>query len=325
MLPGPILILKQNQWKPSKSSKTEINIDGFDDLGQWYVASPAEWTGANTVFFGAQITTSMPLDAVYKLMKDAKAGKSSEVYASGLSKKNSNIHIVQKQDFADAKLTDIKENDITDDFLGFFTLLVSYAKSTKDMKPSEGPKHSLSVMPRTDFAAMYAMFKAKIEPQYQGGCWDLYSIVKALAKKQGDGGSGTDSRYSGDQLDTQTFKWTPPAHEAAPGSDIDLDQIPANSMQPAPIPPPPPPPAGKSSKRGSDIADPDIPTASGIVPSWPGSGTDLLTGTLAVKKWLDGIQDNDKDYIAGMEGALRFGQVGQLGMISGEEVPRNRS
>ena len=111
----------------------------------------------------------MPLEAIYQLFVDLKGDgiSSNAIMAEG--SKRDNIHVVRREDFRLLGLTGFKPADITDDLLGFLSLVVSYAKATRRMQAKDGPKHSLSVMPRTDFAAMYELVRKKIEPQYQGG------------------------------------------------------------------------------------------------------------------------------------------------------------
>ena len=299
----------QEEWKPNQKDGTRLNIKGFESYGPWAVKQPDVWWGAKSLLFGKQITTSMPLAAVYKMMKDVKSGKGSKLYSSISNKKKANIHIVEERDFADAELHKIRSSDITDDMLGFFSLLVSYAKATKDMKASEGPKHSLSIMPRTDFVTMYKMFDAKLKAQYEGGCSSLFDIVQKLARKDGDGGRGVDRDFNDDQLDKATFKWLPPKLEPISGAAVQ-----EQNPKPIPVPPPMPPPLPKKpAKRSGDEDDGDVSSSEGIRPSWPGSNTDIHSGTLSVRKWLDRIQDNDQDCLAGFESKLRYGQVGQLG------------
>ena len=59
--------------------------------------------------------------------------------------------ITKKDDFKSFKK--IKSKDVTDKFLEYFSLLSSYCVLAKFNAPEEGPKRSLSVLPRTDFAA----------------------------------------------------------------------------------------------------------------------------------------------------------------------------
>ena len=170
------------------------------------------------------------------------------------------------------------------------------------MLPEQGPKHSLSIMPRTDFATMYGLVKDKLKAQLE--CMDLYQIVKALAKMQGDG-RGKDNNYNGDQLDRQTFKWKPKAKESVSGDDFDGDEgtNPVGGGVPPPPPPPPPlpPPFGPISRHVRRL-DP-----AGLDPA------DLSSGTLPVEKWLQAIQNAGIDLVALMEKELRYGQVGRLG------------
>lgn len=288
-----LIIHVKEKWQPSQQSQTKIDIKGYEQYGEWSVQSLSTWGGAKSTVWGRQLTVPMPLEAIYKLMVDLKRdGKTNPILSS---QKKDAIHIVRKEDFAAAELHEI--TSITDDLLGFFSLVVSYAKATRRMQAQDGPKHSLSIMPRTDFAAMYSLVSSKIKPQYSD-CWDLFQIVKALAAFDGDGTAGKDKSWSGDQLDTATFKWIPVKQDSVSGDNFAGDS--GQAAAPAPPPPAPalPPKKPGKSKRVDAGDAPDL---------------DLSGGTLKVQTWLKAIQDTNKDLIAAMEKALRYGQVGQLG------------
>ncbi|KAL9599611.1 MAG: hypothetical protein Q9179_003502 [Wetmoreana sp. 5 TL-2023] len=186
----------------------------------------------------------MPLAAVYQLFVVVKkyGRSSSDIFADV---KKDAIHVVSKEDFTELRLDAIKSQGITDDLQGFLSVVISYAKATRRMKPEDGPKHSLSIMPRADFVAMYKFVKDKIEPQYQDGCYDLYTIIKELARIKGDLSNERDNMYDGDQLDQQSFKWKPLQKESTFGSDFDGDEgvDPVTPPPPPATPLPPPPPS----------------------------------------------------------------------------------
>ncbi|KAI4282248.1 MAG: hypothetical protein L6R38_003080 [Xanthoria sp. 2 TBL-2021] len=190
-------------------------------------------------------------------------------------------------------------------------------------------------MPRTNFVAMYKLVKDKLEPQYEKGSSDLYTIVKELARMKGDGSNAKDESYDGDQLDRQIFQWIP--KDKKPNTDPTADPVPQLPPPPPGLPPPPPglpppppsiPPPPPSQLPGAPppMSIPRDPNTSpkqrranlesGSVPVDPRaepSDFDMSLGLLPIEKWLTKIQINDRDLVAEMESVHRFGQVGRLG------------
>ncbi|KAL2011193.1 hypothetical protein VTN00DRAFT_3911 [Thermoascus crustaceus] len=74
---------------------------------------------------------------------------------------------------------------VKDDALGFFLLVLSYAKSAEQVQPDTSPKMRTSIMPRTNFAKMFELIK----PGIPHGLNDkfLYDIVKILACYRNEG------------------------------------------------------------------------------------------------------------------------------------------
>ncbi|KAF2251488.1 hypothetical protein BU26DRAFT_518139 [Trematosphaeria pertusa] len=101
----------------------------------------------------------MPLEAILKILGDTKS-ETPNPFASGEARYGSRIKILTKDDFV--SFTKIKANDITDEFLGYFSLLASYCVLADSSDPREGPKRLLPIMPHTDFVAQYTKF---IEPK----------------------------------------------------------------------------------------------------------------------------------------------------------------
>ncbi|KAI4258082.1 MAG: hypothetical protein L6R42_005303 [Xanthoria sp. 1 TBL-2021] len=292
----------------------ETEWERFQNLGEWSVQQPNEWRGTDVNNFGRQMTVAMPLEAVYHLLADVKGNVPSRK----------------------ACLDQISPSD---DLLGFLSLVVSYAKATRRMQAKDGPKHSLCIMPRTNFVAMYKLIKDKLEPQYEKGSIDLYTIVKDLARMKGDGSNTRDESYDGDQLDGQMFQWVP--KNKKPDTALIADTVPQPPPSPGLPPPPPgqpppppsipPPPPSQlpgapppvSFPRDPNIIRNNIELMDLTANIEPGSAPlnrraepsdfDMSLGLLPVEKWLTKIQNNDRDLVAEMESEYRFGQVGRLG------------
>ena len=136
----------------------------------------------------------MPLESLLEILRDTKDKKDNPL-ASKLTRNSEKITILKKDDFK--PFGKIKSEDITDDFLGYFSLLTSYCVLAKANDPREGPKRSLPIMPRTDFVAQYIQFvEQKLEAQFCDGKTSLYDIVQQV--------SGRDGNLAGER-----FSWTP--------------------------------------------------------------------------------------------------------------------
>ena len=86
------------------------------------------------------------------------------------------------KDFFQAKPNGISSDTVKDDVLGFFSLVVSYAKGAKDEEEDTSPKEIISLMPRTDWTNLFN----QVKPAVPG---TLYDIVNILACYSGSGSS----------------------------------------------------------------------------------------------------------------------------------------
>lgn len=100
----------------------------------------------------------MPLEGLLEILSDTKAKKDNPL-VSKETRYSDKIIILKKDDFK--SFDKIKSEDITDEFLGYFSLLTSYCVVAKYNDLKEGPKRSLPIMPRTDFVAQYMQFVEK--------------------------------------------------------------------------------------------------------------------------------------------------------------------
>lgn len=78
------------------------------------------------------------------------------------------------KDFFQSKPNGISSDSVKDDVLGFFSLVVLYAKSAKVEEDDDSPKDLLSIMPRTDFTNLFKQVKPAVPGK-------LYDIVSTLA------------------------------------------------------------------------------------------------------------------------------------------------
>lgn len=132
----------------------------------------------------------MPLAAVLQILHDTKESVPKALASKG-SINRPKLKIPTKKDFG--SLQKIKESDLTDEFLGYFSLLATYCVLANIGDRKDGPKRLVNIMPRTDFSAQYNEF---VEPKLKEQLKDrsLYDIVKAISS-------------SGHGLAKETFKW----------------------------------------------------------------------------------------------------------------------
>ena len=186
--------LLQGDWAPCRAKGCKVTIDGFDNLGPWWVKWPEfDPVDPATLTFDPQVTTAMPLGAVLNILSDTKSKTLNPL--TNMLVDGSQIRILTRKDFS--SFSKINKKDITDDFLGFFSLLTSYCVLAGISHPDDGPKRSLLIMPRTDFATQYTAFiEPKLKKQLSKKKASLYNIVQQV--------SG-----AGSNLDKLAFKWTP--------------------------------------------------------------------------------------------------------------------
>ena len=158
----------------------------------------------------------MPMEGVLQVLKDGKAQVDSDVLINKGQAYNQKIIVVTEDSFQ--SFGRIRRIDINDEFLGFFSLLISYCVAASEGEAAHGPKRGLNLMPRTNFLTMYNTFaQAKLRNQFVLGT-SLYDIVDVIAKLE-----------PGRNLDIakMKFKWIPQdlrnhIDETWPGKDDDM-------------------------------------------------------------------------------------------------------
>ena len=102
----------------------------------------------------------------------------------GYCREGACINLVTK-DYFKSKPNYIDETKLTDDVLGFLTLVLSYAKAAKikDLKPDQSPKQLLSFMPRTELNTIYGQVKSKIP----GDLFTLHDTLACYTTSEVDG------------------------------------------------------------------------------------------------------------------------------------------
>jgi hypothetical protein len=162
-------------------------IEGIDC--KWEVTNPensGDVGNGNICRFAPQATAPMPLEAIQDLFGKATTRPQGKTYALLPGPQQKNLVYVTKDFFqASSPPGGLQGDSLKDDVLGFFSLVVSYAKANKcpeDEDPTECRSSikdlTTSIMPRNDFTSMYKLLKTQnAMPSIQGSLWDLVATL----------------------------------------------------------------------------------------------------------------------------------------------------
>lgn len=137
----------------------------------WTVVLPEKRGAAGNREWAMQVTAPLPLEAIHDLFRKAVADGFSPLLA--LYRPARGMVYVTK-DFFQAKPNGISSDSVKDDMLGFFSLVISYAKGALTVPNGDSPKNIITIMPRTDWTNLFSQVKSAISGS-------LYDIVKILA------------------------------------------------------------------------------------------------------------------------------------------------
>ncbi|KAJ5587661.1 uncharacterized protein N7459_003426 [Penicillium hispanicum] len=164
-------------WNPS-AEMTDNTVDVADSpCNPWTITEPSEGKDIKDVTWAPQITVAMPLKAINYIFTQRTA--SNLPLLPKIARANQNMVTVTSE-FFQASPNGISASSVGDDVLGFFSLVLTYAKAA-DKMDNESPKYLSSIMPRTDFTTMFSLVKSKVPGT-------LYDLVNTLAcyKNNGD-------------------------------------------------------------------------------------------------------------------------------------------
>ena len=117
----------------------------------------------------------MPLEALYSLMKEQVSTSTNLNILDGATNSIKKYLIVVTQSYFQSNTNGIDKTKVTDDVLGFCSLVLSYAKAASDALRADGsPKLRLTFMPRTEFNTIFQQVKSKIPG-------DLFTLFNSLA------------------------------------------------------------------------------------------------------------------------------------------------
>ena len=135
---------------------------------------PERRKGINKVEWAPQVTVPMPLEGIQWLIENPKpCGLDLKLYRPG----NQQVKVLP--DFFKTSPGGVTQNDVRNrpDVLGFFSIILTYAKAAGELKKNQSPKFYSTIMPRTDFTTIFqTQGISQVIPKAH-----LYEIVKALA------------------------------------------------------------------------------------------------------------------------------------------------
>lgn len=158
------------------------NIDG-NNCNPWKVTQP---TIFNPEFLGwsVQATAPLPFEAISDLFAAAIDRPVTSPLLPGIRPEKNKVSVTSK--FFQSSPNGISSGSVKQDVLGFFSLVVSYAKKASSTSPPNysetSPKNIISIMPRTEFVTLYAQVNGALP-----GSDTLYNLVKVLACYKNDG------------------------------------------------------------------------------------------------------------------------------------------
>lgn len=166
----------QIDWKPWTGDEVVRKVDIADNkCNPWRIMTP-KTTPPGEMGFQAQITTGMPLEALYSLMKENhEDDPEPRNVLNGLDRwYGEYLSLVTKAHFRTSP-GGMGPEKATDDVLAFCTLVLSYAKVARENAGSS-PKVFTAFMPRTHFNKLLSHVSAKL-PTKGDDLWALFNVL----------------------------------------------------------------------------------------------------------------------------------------------------
>ena len=113
---------------------------------------PERRKGINQVEWAPQVTVPMPLEGIQWLIENPKpCDFNLKLY------RPANKQVKVLPEFFKTSPGGVTPNDVRNrpDVLGFFSLILTYAKAARSLSANQSPKLYSSIMPRTDFTTIF--------------------------------------------------------------------------------------------------------------------------------------------------------------------------
>ena len=161
-----------------------LTVDIEDSKCNPWTIGTSKSTKVDNLPWSPQVTTPMPLEALYSLMKEQqKDPDPPERNVLDGFNFNKGILVVVTKDYFQSNKNGMDKDKVSDDVLGFCSLVLSYAKTaTKKLRRDQSPKLYQTFMPRTEFNTIYKMVKSK----FKGDLFDLFNNLACYTTKDGN-------------------------------------------------------------------------------------------------------------------------------------------
>lgn len=162
-------------WNPSTDKTDDVTIKD-SKCNPWKIAGPDPDVKPETIGWAMQVTAPMPLEAISDLFGKAVANpfQPSELLPTTFPDRNM---VSVSKDFFQSTPNGISKDSVDPQVLGFFSLVLSYAKGARTESEDTSPKEIHSIMPRTEFITIFDQVKDKVSLKPNS----LYQLVKILA------------------------------------------------------------------------------------------------------------------------------------------------
>ena len=137
----------------------------------WYIQEPVTGGNVGSIRWAPQVTVPLPLEAISDLFRRSVTKDAVSALLPARSPSTRMVYVTK--DFFQAKRSGISPDAVKADVLGFFSLILSYAKHTNQFDKDESPKRLTSIMPRTDFTNVFRQVKASVP----GSLHDLVNLL----------------------------------------------------------------------------------------------------------------------------------------------------
>lgn len=165
--------MQQITWNPS-ADMANNNFDIEDSTcNPWAIIEPETGGEPDEFSWAPQITAPLPLEAISDIFAKAVSLQGSSLLPTTRMSRNM---VSVTSGFFQSNPNGITSQGVTADVLGFFSLILSYAKAATSEDVDASPKELTSIMPRTDFTTIFAQVSSKL-PSTPGA---LYNLVKVL-------------------------------------------------------------------------------------------------------------------------------------------------
>ena len=137
----------------------------------WYIIEPETGGNIEAATWAPQLTVPLPLEAISDLFLNAVTPDANSELLPTINRGARMVYVTK--DFFQAQRSGISPDAVKADVLGFFSLILSYAKHADEIKPDESPKRLISIMPRTDFTNVFR----QVKPSIPGSLHDLVNLL----------------------------------------------------------------------------------------------------------------------------------------------------